>query len=392
MGSILSSKTWNILLVDDEPELVDILGQVFTRENLKVSQFTDPEEAYLWGKSNSFDLLVTDLKMAKLTGLDLHKKLKVYYPDLITILITGHQSLESAQQAIDSSVYAYVGKPFGMEEMMGSVRRALEKKELLDRNHQLVDEQQGLIEKLLTANKELKELDRLKSDFVSNVSHELRTPLTSMINILYNLNHGILGAVTEKQKEYLEMLEEDTNRLVNLINDILDLSRLEGGTVQLKRAPFYLREAVEAALKLVEAQKAAKDIQFFKEFRDGTENVLVLADRAKIEQVLINLVSNAVKYIGTGKRVWVELARSGERVSIAVRDEGIGIPEEDHARIFNRFEQLEKMARGGTKGTGLGLAIVKRILDLHGEGIQVRSIPQQGSTFIFRLPIQTNRQ
>jgi len=388
MGSILSSKTWNVLLVDDEPEIVDVLGQVFARKNLKVTQFTDPEEAYQWGKANPFDLLVTDLKMAKLTGLDLHAKLRVYYPDLLTILITGYQSLESAQQAIDSSVYAYVGKPFGMEEVMGFVRRALEKKELLDRNHQLVDEQQGLIEKLLTANKELKKLDRLKSDFVSNVSHELRTPLTSMINILYNLNHGILGSVTEKQKEYLEMLEEDTNRLVNLINDILDLSQLEGGAVQLKRTPFSLGEVVEAVLKLVEAQKTAKGIQFFKEFRDGTENVLVSADRTKIEQVLINLVSNAVKYIGTGKRVWVELTRSGSRVSIAVRDEGIGIPEEDHVRIFNRFEQLEKMARGGTKGTGLGLAIVKRILDLHGEEIRVKSIPEQGSTFTFGLPIQ----
>jgi signal transduction histidine kinase len=280
-----------------------------------------------------------------------------------------------------------MGKPFKLVELQALVRRALEKKDLLDQNKKLVEEQQVLIEKLLGANKELKKLDRLKSDFVSNVSHELRTPLTSLRNILYNLHHGIGGALTEKQRDYLKMMEEDTQRLGNLINDILDLSRLESGTLHLKRSPFVFQEALQESLKLFEGERNLRHHQFFIEISGGGENLIVDADRAKIEQVLVNLISNAVKYSGEGTRVWIQAAREGGRFRVSVKDEGLGIPAEDQERIFNRFEQLEKMARGGIKGTGLGLAIVKKILELHGEGIRVESAPGKGSTFIFELPM-----
>jgi len=392
MGSITLPKTQTILLVDDEPGIVEILEKSLPREDLNIIGFTDPEEAYEWGKAHPFDLLVTDLKMQKMTGLELHEKLQGYYPDLLTILITGHQSLDSAQEAIRSNVYAYVNKPFHLEEIKGFVRRALEKKDLLDRNHQLLDEQQVLIEKLLVANKALKKLDRLKNEFVSNISHELRTPLTSMVNIVYNLTNGILGPLTEKQREYIEMLDEDTGRLVALINDILDLSQLESGAMRLTQGAFCLRESVEAVLKVIEGHKSARGLRFIREFQDGVEAGWTYADRAKIEQVLVNLISNAVKYIGSGKRVWIRVSRKTDRLLVSVTDEGIGISEEDQARIFNRFVQLEKMARGGTKGTGLGLAIVKKILELHGEEIRIKSAPGQGSTFSFELPMHESKK
>jgi signal transduction histidine kinase len=389
MGST-PTKTWTILAVDDDADILAGLKSFFKDHGWNTQDFTDPEAAFEWGKKNPFDILIADLKLPKFSGLALHEKLQFYYPDLITILVTAYYSFDSAQEAVASRIYAYLSKPFKLQEIANLVQMALEKKELLDRNRQLVDEQQQLIEKLLFMNKELKQLSRLKSDFVSNVSHELRTPLTSLKTVLYNLLHGIAGEMTPKQKEYFEMMEEDVVRLERLISDMLDLSHLDSGKTPFKPEPFLLKEVIEAALRLFEG-KTQRDMKFIREYQGDIEALEILGERDKIERVLVNLINNAVKYSGDGKRVWIRVKPEETKVTVSVKDEGIGISAEDQEKIFDRFEQLEKMARGATEGAGLGLAIVKEVLERHGTEVRVESAPHHGSTFSFELPIHRQR-
>jgi signal transduction histidine kinase len=392
MGSNMFNNNHSVLIVDDEAAIVEILSKFLEEENLKTVSFSDPNKAFEWAKNNSFDILITDLKMTGLTGLELHEKLRIYYPDLLTILMSAYSSLDTAQEAIASSIYAYVNKPFKIEELKGLIQRALEKKDLLDRNRQLVDEQQDLIEKLLVANKKLQKLDQMKSDFVSTVSHELRTPLTSMRNILYNLSKGYIGELNERQVEYLKMMEQDATRLENLINDILDLSQLDSGRYKIKLSEFKALELVESALKVVENNQSSKQIQILTDIDKSLEGALMKADRSKLEQVIVNLLGNSIKYSESGKRIWLRVAEHDGRLVVSVKDEGIGIPKEDQERIFKRFERSEGGTKQGIKGTGLGLAIVKRILDLHQGIIKVQSIPKKGSTFTFELPMIYSNQ
>jgi len=387
MGSTPSQETHSLLIVDDEQAIVQALSTTMQAENFKTIGFSDPREAYEWGKKNPFDLLITDLRMSPFTGLELHEKLKIYYPDLLTILMTGYSSVDSAQQAISSSIYAYVSKPFEIAQMKELVHRALDKKELLDRNRELVDQQQDLIEKLLVANKKLKKLDKMKNDFVSTVSHELRTPVTSIRNVLYNFSEGVAGEVTEKQKHYLEMMEQDTGRLEHLINDILDLSHLESGRYELKVSRFRVGEVFESALKVVEGSLKLKEMQIEKEMAPNVESIEMQADQGKLEQVFVNLLSNAIKYSDKGKRIWVQLSAEEKSLRGVVKDEGVGIAPEDHQRVFQRFERAGESAKGGIKGTGLGLAIVKKILDFHRGSIRLESTPGKGSTFTFEVPL-----
>ncbi len=387
MGSNIKNKKHVVVIVDDEAAIVDNLKDFLESDILDVKAFTNAREAYEWAKDNAFDVLISDLKMNFLNGLELHEKLKVRYPNILTILMTGYSSFDTAQKAIASSIYAYVSKPFQLEEMKRHVERALEKKNLLDRNRQLVEEQQQLIEKLLAANKELKKLDQMKSDFVSTVSHELRTPLTSIKNLLYNLLNGIVGPVSDGQTEYLKMIRADGERLENLISDILNLSQLETGRYQLKLSDFKIREALDPVVKFIRQTAQEKEIEIIEDIDEAMNDTLIHADRSKIEQVLMNLISNAVKYLGSGKRVRITVKRSDNSFKISIQDEGVGISPEDQRRIFKRFERADGSFENGIQGTGLGLSIVKKILDLHSGRIFVSSAAGKGSTFTIEMPI-----
>jgi len=382
-------------VVDDEPSIVKVLTDQFIKKNYEVAGFTDAEKAFKWGKKNDFDLLIADLKIPTISGIDLHERLKLYYPDLLTILITGYESMESALRAISANVYAYITKPFNMVDLITLCEKALEKKELLDRNRRLTEDQQDLIEKLLVANKELKKLDVLKNNFVANVSHELRTPITSMRTVLYNFEQGIAGTLTDKQSEYVKMMQQDVQRLQDLIQDILDLSKLESKSAALKLSQFKASDMVRSVLDLFERSHNEKGIKFYTELAPGFEELTLEGDRSKLEQVLINLLNNAVKFSADKKRIWIRGLYGENHVSLAIQDEGIGISKYDQPHIFNRFAQLEKMASGRVEGAGagLGLAIAKRIVEMHKGMIAVKSEVGKGSTFTVAIPLsQTENQ
>jgi signal transduction histidine kinase len=234
---------------------------------------------------------------------------------------------------------------------------------------------------------ELEAASQHKSDFLANMSHELRTPLNAIIGFSQVLSEGMAGAVNEKQAEYLDDILSSANHLLALINDVLDLSKVEAGQVELEKAPFSLREALERGVVVVR-ERASDDGVSVALDADPDADV-VDGDERRIQQVIFNLLSNAVKFTPVGGAVDVTSARVNGEVRVSVTDTGPGVASEDQERIFEQFQQAESGLEL-REGTGLGLALSKRLVELHGGRLWLESELGKGSTFVFTLPARSS--
>ena len=238
---------------------------------------------------------------------------------------------------------------------------------------------------LAIANERLMELDRLKSDFVSNVSHELRTPLTAIKGAVDLVLREVPGPLNERQAYYLMRLKSNTQHLTGLINDLLDLSKIEAGKIELNSTRVSLGGLVHEVVETFRPIAAEKPIALG--VTAPEPSILVWADRDKLTQVLMNLIGNAIKFTPAEGRVTVATAGNGNGwVRISVNDTGPGIAVEETEKIFDKFYQVKVNGGQKPKGTGLGLAISKTLVELHGGRIWVESEPSGGSTFYFTLP------
>jgi signal transduction histidine kinase len=233
--------------------------------------------------------------------------------------------------------------------------------------------------------KELETTSRHKSEFLANMSHELRTPLNAIIGFSQVLREGMVGEVSKKQVEYLDDILSSGNHLLALINDVLDLSKVEAGQVELQVAPFSLQDALERGVSMVREQATTEGVQVTLH-RNGSLDV-VSGDERRIRQVIFNLLSNAVKFTPEGGQVDVSAARVNGEMRVSVGDSGPGIAAEDLDRIFEEFQQTEAGAQQ-REGTGLGLALSKRFVEMHGGRIWCESEVGKGSTFEFTLPLR----
>jgi signal transduction histidine kinase len=240
-------------------------------------------------------------------------------------------------------------------------------------------------EELARKNDELTHLDQLKSDFMATMSHELRTPLTSVIGYSDMLLSGVTGELSEKQQQFVDSILKNGEHLLNLINDVLDLTKIEAGKLELNLEPVDLRSSLLGVLPIVKPRAADKRIKISTFL--PTDLPTVQADPAKLNQVLLNLLTNAIKYTHESGSVSVEARPKEGLVEIWVSDTGIGIIQEDIDKIFQRFTQVDSSASRSQGGTGLGLAITKELVELHGGEIKVVSKLGKGSSFIFTLPI-----
>jgi signal transduction histidine kinase len=240
-------------------------------------------------------------------------------------------------------------------------------------------------EELARKNEELTHLDELKSDFMATMSHELRTPLTSIIGYSDMMLAGMTGELNEKQTNFTQSILQSGETLLGLINDILDLTKIEAGKLELNHETVDLRAALLAVLPVVKPRAQDKRIRISTFL--PTDLPPVWADPGKLNQILLNLITNGVKYTHENGSVSVEARPQGELVEIWVTDTGIGISKEDQERIFQRFTQVDSSATRTQGGTGLGLAITKELVELHGGALRVQSKLGKGSSFIFTMPI-----
>jgi signal transduction histidine kinase len=234
---------------------------------------------------------------------------------------------------------------------------------------------------------ELETASRHKSEFLANMSHELRTPLNSIIGFSQVMRERMVGEVNEKQEEYLDDIISSGNHLLSLINDVLDLSKVEAGQVELEVEPFSLRDALERGVVIVRERATKDGVQVA--FAADPEVDVVEGDERRIKQVIFNLLSNAVKFTPAGGAVDVSAAQLNGEVRVSVADTGPGLAPEDHERIFEEFQQAEAGVEQ-REGTGLGLALSKRLVELHGGRIWVDSELGKGSTFVFTLPARSS--
>ena len=234
--------------------------------------------------------------------------------------------------------------------------------------------------------RELEVANRHKSEFLANMSHELRTPLNAVIGFSEVLLERMFGDINDKQEEYLRDIYTSGKHLLSLINDILDLSKVEAGRMELELTTFSLPMAIDNALTLVRTRAENHGIALGVDVDERLGDFV--GDERKIKQILLNLLSNAVKFTPEGGRVGVHATLANGSVEISVSDTGIGIAEEDQARIFEEFQQAGPDHAGKREGTGLGLTLTRKFVELHGGTIWVKSQVGQGATFTFALPVR----
>ncbi len=229
----------------------------------------------------------------------------------------------------------------------------------------------------------LKENERYRKEFLGNVSHEIKTPVFTIQGYILTLLDGALED-PEINRTYLERTEKNIDRLINIVNDLDEISKLECGEIDLEMSAFDMRSLVREIFETLELDAGKRNVALSLK-AGGTLPVMVHADRDRIGQVLVNLVSNSIKYGRTGGTTRVSFIDMFDKIMVEVEDDGIGISPEHHQRIFERFYRVDKSRSRDQGGTGLGLAIVKHIIEAHGEQISLRSEMNRGTTFSFTL-------
>jgi signal transduction histidine kinase len=238
-----------------------------------------------------------------------------------------------------------------------------------------------LLRDLNRAHKHLKEVDRLKDEFLEIAGHELKTPLAPMLSLLKQMLNGGVGELTEKQKHVLKIILRGTERLHTSITDILDITKLESGRMELHKEKLKLKPLIQDVMKRMRLSAEAKGVSITQEV---PELPAVKADRKRVEQVLVHLIENAIKFAPENGRIDVSAKSKGGEVLVQVRDNGRGIAKDDIPKLFTKFFQADP----STPGTGLGLAICKRLVELHGGEIWCESEFGKGSIFSFTLPVR----
>jgi signal transduction histidine kinase len=233
-------------------------------------------------------------------------------------------------------------------------------------------------------NLEVEKANRLKSEFLASMSHELRTPLHTVIGFTELLEEESEGPLNPKQKRFLGHILKDSRHLLELINEVLDISKIEAGKLDLQPAEFDFAVCVEEAMAAIRYRAEAKKIRL--ENRNAFQG-LILADAVRIKEILYNLLSNAIKFTPDSGMVWLESLAQDGFLRVTVGDTGLGISPEEHAAIFEKFYQVGDTTLGVREGTGLGLPITKRLVELHGGTIWLESEKGKGSRFSFTLPL-----
>ena len=233
---------------------------------------------------------------------------------------------------------------------------------------------------------QINEISRLKSEFLANMSHELRTPLNAILGFSEILKDNLVALEDSQRQECLENIHTSGKHLLELVNDVLDLSKIEAGRMELSYDDFHVNTAVREVHNVIRSISERRDIELT--INVQPELLTVRADKSKFKQVLYNLLSNAIKFTAQGGKVWVNAcAEDDDTLLVEVGDTGVGIPREHHERIFSEFYQVDSPTTRQVEGTGLGLSLTRRIVELHGGRMTLTSEPGVGSVFSVRLPL-----
>jgi signal transduction histidine kinase len=368
--------TSKILVVDDEQSVATTIKAILQLDGNEVTAVTTGKDALLQLRDNEFDVVLTDLRLDDLDGIEILRETQRLWPDTVSIMLTGYASLESAVTALRSGAYDYLIKPSDVDELRATIGRALERRQL----------RQRLVE--------LEQLDKLKTQFLSMASHELRTPLTAVsgfMQIARRRMSRMAGAndipqpwrdEAQKSDETLEMANRQAKKLARLIDELLDVSRLQQGRVEMRLAEIDLADVVREVAERMRLLSKGHEIEAKIE---GTAPIV--ADRDRIEQVFENLVGNAIKYSPESGRIDVSLRVNGTNANVSVRDQGIGVAPGEVEKIFGLFYRSPDPRADHVGGLGLGLYISREIVSRHHGKLWAERNADAGTTFHVTLPL-----
>ena len=497
MGDIV-----NILVVDDERGIREGCRRILTAEGFSVDVAANGKEGWdLIRAKKPYDLLLVDLMMPVMGGLELMDEVSRFDPEIIMIVITGFATIETAVEAMKHGAYDYVPKPFTPDQLLAVVNRGLEKRRLRTQAQRLMEERDqkllevakeesklrtivdsmadgilvinnerqivlwnpaatrmlnlhekleagkdihelipqqdfiALIDKTFASDAsqytvhseeialrepeprtlmvnlsvvrdnngqglgvvsvlrditELTEINQVKTQFVTMVTHELRAPLAAIEGYLTAYLQGLAGTDPQVSRQMLDRAKQRAHALLEMVNDLLEFSRLEAKTMVRKKELLDLSGIITSTVELLKVQGDPKGLQFQVDL--PTPLPMVEADRGEMEQLFTNLISNAIKYNVKRGKVMVSAKRSNHSLSVRVADTGIGIADEHLSHIFEEFYRVSGPQTRYTTGTGLGLSIVKKIVESHFGRIEVESKVDKGTTFTVKLPIKEQRR
>lgn len=356
-----------ILVIDDEEAMRDSCSLILTKDGYRAETVASGEEGLQKIQKLHPEVALVDLKMPGISGLEVLEKIKAIDPQLIPIVITGYATVESAVEAMKKGAYDFLPKPFTPGELRIIVSRALERRRL------------ALEAETLRREKKL-----MEDNFITMVTHQLRSPLVAIQQYFEVILAGLAGKVDKTQEEMILRARERLDGLLRLINDWLDLARIDQGKIIANLKPVSLDQIIKKQLEFL--RPLAEEYGVKLELIPVNKPLLIQGDEQMLDQVFSNLITNAIKYNKPGGSVTVSITTENNSVLAAVKDTGIGIAREHLPFIFDQFYRVSRREDQKIKGTGLGLSIAKKIVEAHGGAIEVESELGQGSTFIVRLP------
>ena len=362
-----------ILVADDNENVTRALKQLLAKSGFAVTCVASGAAALAAVENADFDLVLLDVHMPGLDGIEVCQRLKAGCSSFLpVILITGSQSTEGKVVGLEGGADDYILKPFDSREMLARIKALLRIKTLHD---------------------EVRHLAQVREQIVYTVSHDFRTPLVGIRGAIRNLLNGLVGELSEDQREYLELVDDATERLTELTEQLTRAARRQSES-PVTRESVDLEKAVNTAIAGLRPNIIGRRLRL--DVQTGDDLLPAWGDREKLIQLLANLFDNAIKYSPDGGAVRIEAntenSKRGPAVHLVVRDQGPGIARSDFERIFYRFEQVGVPEHTKGLGTGLGLAICKEIVEAHGGKIWVESDRGQGAAFHVVLPAATPRR
>lgn len=398
----VTNKKHKVLIVDDEYVNQRVLEVYLAQHgNYVLKASTGREALEIIKNNNDLDLVIMDTMLPDLLGYEVIKTIRNEYSlfELPVLMMTADQRPENLVASFESGVNDYLTKPFNRQELLARVNTLLILKDSVEEALLLVEEVTKANEEIVSLNiennestkkvDELIEYDKIKTEFFANVSHELKTPLNVIISTIQLLRYldesKNLG--DERIKYYFSIMNQNALRLLRLINNIIDTTKVDGNYLHFNFANGNIVSVVEDIVQSVADFVQSKGINIT--FDTEIEEKIIAFDEEKIERIILNILSNSVKFTDINGSIFVDIYDKEDFIEISIRDTGIGIPEDKLEFIFERFAQVDKSMTRKNEGSGIGLSLVKSLVEIHGGTICVKSKLGEGSEFIIAFPVKT---
>ncbi len=402
-----------ILIVDDEKNVRDLLETTLEKYQYIPLVVATGQECLDMLDSVTPDLIILDYKLPDVSGLEVLKTIRqTLSAEVGVILMTAYGDEDVAMHAIAEHVDAYIRKPFLVENMLSNIIQTLERCRMKRERDRLIAQLResnrevlAQYDKLAYANRQLQQLDQLKSEFLANVGHELRTPLNSIIGFTELVLQGYSGELNQAQRRQLAMVLDSGNHLLRVLNDVIEVAMLNAGQITLQYECFPVASIVHDVVRELRSKAEKKALTIHIDVESDLPNCC--CSREKVHDVLYNLLDNAIKFSPSGditvsacsaqtfsRKTAQQQPASGNvplsgqgYLVVSVKDQGIGIQGEHFEMLFDEFRQVDGSLTREYNGTGLGLAICKKLVHLYGGTIWLESQPRVGSTFYFTIPL-----